>query len=137
MKKLTLSIIFIISIISCTKKANKVSNTTQSTQTTDLSGTWINQTNATDYFGITNASNNRAVLSHFSQYNYAMSQGSHLMDTTTYTILTTVPGYDMSYYTGSPVNSPEPYNLLYIAPNMVITIQHNNGTVTTYKFNKQ
>lgn len=136
-----LSIIFIISIISCTKKPNNQIVTRVQTQNEDLSGTWVNTSNATDYYILTNTSNDkngntRYILSHFAQYNYDMSLNTNKVDTVLLSTLITQPGYDNSYYTGSPVNSPESYYMLYINEVMSITIKNINNTVTTYTFNK-
>src|ERR1700751_24698 len=128
-----LSIIFIISIISCTKQSNNQAIRTTQTQTTDLSGTWVNSNNATDYYNLTNTitdrnGNIRYVLSHFGQYNYSMSINTNKVDTVLQTTLTTVPGYDNSYYNGSPVGYDESYYLFYSNPTMTITIKHSNNT---------
>lgn len=136
-----LSIIFIISIISCTKQPNNQAIRTTQIQTTDLSGTWINSNNATDYYNLANTNvdkngNIRYILSHFGQYNYSMSINSSKVDTVLYNTLAIVPGYDNSYYTGSPIGYNESYYLFYSNPTMTIIIKHSNNTVTTYIFNK-
>ena len=87
--KISTVIILLISIISCKKQQNSTNNrtsntnNTQSTSTYSFTGTWVNNSDATDYFYLNPTTNGisgnyRYILTHFSKYD--LGQASYTVN---------------------------------------------------------